>query len=135
MREDKEILDRIRNLDEFDILGFQTSDLILRLPFDLAKEFLKPEAKEEEWKQYPRDRESLIKEMLEYMPFAWEKANNDRGISAARSMAHYNSWIWLVGDDLGDMNDYQFYGKDNLVNICDHYGWDSSQWDDGIRHN
>ncbi len=34
-----------------------------------------------------------------------------------------------------DAGDYEFYGKDNLVRICDLYGWDSSQWDDGRRVN
>ena len=50
-------------------------------------------------------------------------------------MCHYMAWVWLAGDDLGDLTDYQYYGKDNLVKICDHYGWDSSQWDDGERTN
>ena len=135
MRTDAEILNRIAGLKDNDFLGFETLDLLVRLPFDLAKDFLKPEAKPEDWKQAPRDRESLVKEMQNYMPFAWEKVNDGRGISAYRSMAHYNSWIWLAGDDLGDMNDYEFYGKDNLVKICKHYGWNYVQWDDGERNN
>lgn len=134
-RTDSEIVARIESVKDEDFLGFEISDLILRLPFDAAKPYLIPDAKPGDWHPSPRDRESLIVEMLEYMPFAWDKANNERGISASRSMSHYTSWIWLAGDDLGDLSDYEYYGKDNLVRICNHYGWDSSQWDDGRRVN
>ena len=138
MRTDQEILDRIEvvNLAGRDWLRTERTDLISRLPHEAAKRFLKPEfAAPDEWVQSPRDRESLIAEMAEYMPFAWDKANNGRGISAGRSLSHFSAWIWLAGDDLGDLNDYEFYGKDNLARICAHYGWDSRQWDDGERHN
>lgn len=73
--------------------------------------------------------------MLDYMEFAWDKANNGRGISAMRSMHHYMAWTWMLGDDLGNLLDYQYYGKDNLVKICKHYGWDHAKWDDGVRRN
>ena len=133
MRTDQEIIDRINARKEADFFGFELTDLLIRLPFELAKPFLNPDVKGEDWKVQPRDRDSVLKEMLEYMPFAWGKANNCRGLSAVRSMCHYMAWVWLAGDDLGDLTDYQYYGKDNLVKICDHYGWDSSQWDDGER--
>jgi hypothetical protein len=131
MRTDQEIIDRINARKEADFFGFELTDLLIRLLFELAKPFLNPDVKDEDWKVQPRDRDSVLKEMLEYMPFAWDKANNCRGLSAGRSMCHYMAWVWLAGDDLGDLTDYQYYGKDNLVKICDHYGWDSSQWDDG----
>jgi len=136
MRTDDEIIERVRSIKDRDFFGFEIGDLVSCLPFDKAKEFLNADAKEEDWGEvYAHDRESMLKQMLDYMPFAWKKANNGRGLSAGRSMAHYNAWIWLAGDDLGDMSDYQFYGKDNLVKICDHYGWDAKQWDDGVREN
>lgn len=135
-RTDEEILARIEARKSEDFFGFERNDLVLRLPFDKAKPFLKDGATEADWPtQAPRDRESVIAEMLEYMPFAWEKANNFRGISAGRSMHHYMAWTWLAGDDLGDLLRYEFYGKDSLVRICQHYGWDPSQWDDGVRSN
>ena len=135
MRTDEEILARIEEIESEDFLGFARSDLIVCLPFDKAKKFLKEDVKESDWEVQPHDRESILKTMLDYMPFAWEKANDFRGISASRSMSHYGAWIWLAGDDLGDLSDYQFYGKDKLVMICDHYGWDYAQWDDDIRLN
>jgi hypothetical protein len=137
MRTDEEIVARIEALKDTDYFGFDTADLIVRLPFDLAAPYLNPDVKAEEWNGnvQPRDRESLIAGMLDYMPFAWEKANNARGLSASRTMSHYASWVWLAGDDLGDLTEYEYYGKDNLRRICDHYGWDADQWDDGERYN
>lgn len=135
MRTDDEILARIEAVKAEDWMGTQISDLIVRLPFAKAQPYLKPEATEDDWKVMPRDRESVLAEMLDYMPFAWDKANNERGLSAGRSMDHYSAWVWLAGDDLGDLREYQFYGKDNLRRICAHYGWDADQWDDGRRVN
>lgn len=135
MRTDDEILARIKEREPMDPFGFATSDYVCCLSFDAAKPFLIDHATASDWTQLPRDRESVVARMLEYMPFAWERANNCRGLSAGRSMERYMAWTWLAGDDFGDLTDYQFYGKDNLVRICNHYGWDSSQWDDGIRTN
>lgn len=138
MRTNQEILDRIEERKDIDVFGFETSDLIARLDFELAKEFLNPEHRDglkEQWEPLPRDRESILAQMLDYMPFAWGKANDERGLSASRSMFHYMAWVWLAGDDLGELTDYEFYGKDNLVKICEHYGWDHTRWDDGVRTN
>lgn len=136
-RTDEEIVARIAKLESSgtDWLGTERSDLIMRLPFNTAKPFLKDDAKEEEWEQLPRDRNSVLKEALEYMPFAWDKANGCRGLSAGRSLNHYSAWAWLVKEDFGDLSDYEFYGKPQLVEICNRFGWDSSKWDDGIRSN
>ena len=135
VRADEEILARIEQVKPNDWLGTQTNDLVMVLPFAAAKPFLKDDAVEGDWSPEGRARDCVLVRMLEYMPFAWEKANNERGLSAGRSMDHYTSWIWLLGDDLGDLTEYQFYGKDNLVRICEQYGWDHSQWDDGERSN
>lgn len=126
---------RISEVEDRDFFGFERNDLIGTLPFENAKQFLKDGVASESWKPTSRSRESVLAEMLDYMPFAWEKANGGRGISASRSMSHYSAWVWLAGDDLGDLTEYQYYGKDNLRRICEHYGWDADKWDDGIRVN
>jgi hypothetical protein len=135
MRTDEEILARIESVKDADWMGTQTNDLIARLPFEKAQPHLWSAAKAEDWTIEPRDRNALLAQMLDYMPFAWDKANNKRGLSAGRSMDHYSAWTWLAGDDLGDLSTYSHYGKDNLCRICRHYGWDASQWDDGARTN
>lgn len=135
MRTDEEIVARIKSLESADFLGWETNDLLICLPFEAAKPFLKSETLAADWSPLPRDRESVVARMLEYMPFAWEKANGCRGISASRSMSHFSAWVWLAGDDFGDLGDYEHYGKGNLRRICEHYGFDASQWDDGVRVN
>ena len=135
MRTDEEILAKIKELKESerDFFGFIATNLLIRLPFEKARPFSEYEG--DKWTSAPRDRESILEEMRDYMPFAWDKANNCRGLSAARSLDHYQAWTWLAGDDLGDFSEYEYYGKDHLARICDYYGWDYSKWDDGVRKN
>lgn len=135
IRTDDEIVARIKELEADDFFGWERGDLLNCLPFETATQFLKEGATPEGWKVLPRDRVSVVARMLDYMPFAWEKAKDCRGISASRSMSHFSAWTWLIDDDFGDLQDYEYYGKDNLVKICKHYGWDASQWDDGRRVN
>ena len=33
------------------------------------------------------------------MTFAWDKANNERNLSAGRSINHFEVWLWLLGDE------------------------------------
>lgn len=137
MRTQKQIVDKIESIKKNDFFGFQTSDLVFHLEYEHAKQYLNEGVTADQWKQMSPDRDSILKEMQDYMPFAWDKANNFRGLSAGRSMSHYMAWVWLAGDEanFGDLEDYEYYGKDNLVRICKFYGWDSSQWDDGVRSN
>jgi len=136
-RSQDEIVAEIERIKDEDFFGFKIGDLIGYLDYGHAKQYLKPEATAEDWKQSPSDRESILKQMEEYMEFAWGKANDERGISAGRSLAHYTVWVWMIGDQdrFGDLERYQYYGKDNLRTICDAYGWDADNWDDGRRVN
>ena len=133
MKTDQEILERIEYVKSIDPFGFAASDLIIRLPFDVAKPFLKDDADPTAWKQLPRDKQSVLSEMHEYMDFAWEKANNNRGISAWRSLAHYSAWLWLAGytEAADALTDYDQYGKPQLRAICEFFEWDWQSRDDG----
>ena len=134
MRTDAEILARIETVKErgLDWLGTQRWDLVLRLPYELAKPYLKEGVGEEDWKPSPRDEEAVRAEMHDYMDFAWDKANNRRGISAGRSLAHMAAWLWLVGlNEAADaMDHYDYYGKPHLRAICEHFDWNWRKWDD-----
>ncbi len=137
-RTQEEIISRIKEVEATDFLGFKRNDLLMYLDFEHAKPFLLPEATEESWTTLPSDRDSVLKQMAGYMEFAWNKANNCRGISAGRTMSHYSVWVWMIGDEeiFGDLEDYQFYGKDHLCAICNHYGWDDAEeFDNGERVN
>jgi len=136
MRTDDEIIDKMAEVKAYDWLGTIRSDLVRFLPFDRAKNFLVDTVKPEDWTPEPRTTEHITKVMLNYMPFAWNKANNCRGISASRSLNHYEAWLWLLGDPLANkLRNYEHYGKEKLIAICEKYGWDWKQWDDGERVN
>jgi hypothetical protein len=129
-----EILKRIEEVKENDAFGYQTTDLIEYLEFEGAKKFLNPEVGEDEWKPQEKTPREV---MIDYMDFAWKKANDKRGLSASRSMDHYTSWLWLDGDEElhQTLANYEFYGKPQLVKICEYLGLDPSKYDDGVREN
>lgn len=135
-----EIIARIAERRAQDIFGFETFDYVQYLPFEDAKPLLVENAAPEKWTQLPLTREAVLKQMHDYMDFAWGKANGQRGLSAGRSISHYTAWTWLAGDrELSEWTDseenYFHYGKPILQHICEHYGWDWKQWDDGVRNN
>lgn len=135
-RTQEQIVERVRTQSQRDPFGMTGMDLLEWLDFEHAKEFLKPEVTAEQWagREQP---EPIRDQMIKYMDFAWEKANNCRGLSAGRSLNHYNNWLWLLGEDqlAESMLKYEHYGKENLRRVCEFLGLDASKWDDGVRVN
>ena len=135
-RTQQEILNRIEYVKSRDVLGFEGSDLIEFLDFENAKEYLKEEyvkkveAGSEKWEQ--PNPVSLIKE---YLPFAWDKANNCRGLSAERSLCRFAAWLWMDGVEEEEIKplveDYSYYGKPELVKISEKYGVNWKELDNG----
>jgi hypothetical protein len=130
-----EIVARLKELRERDYFGFQSSDLLSYLPWDKAKDFLKEGSDEGAWRaEYPIFKPPL-KAVLDYLPFAWDKANNMRGLSAMRSLEHIQAWLWLAGipgKALSDyFDDYEYYGKPQLVFTSQFVGFDWQKVDDG----
>ena len=139
MRTQDEIGARVGERQEMDMLGFEWHEYLPYLDFEHAKEYLKPEITTETWSGgKPIDVDALKAEMIDYVPFAWEKANGFRGISASRSLSHFLAWFWLLGEnEMVEMldSDYEFYGKDQLRDITGWLGLDPDKFDDGVRQN
>lgn len=140
MRTQDEIAARVRERMDADFLGFEWHEYLNYLDLEHAREFLKPGAEitAEEWEYEPVDAEKLRARILDYLPFAWDKANGFRGISASRSLSHFTAWFWLMGEDamaeaMG--RHYEFYGKAQLVQVTQWLGLDPAQFDDGVRRN
>jgi len=134
MRTQEEILERIEKRRKDDFLNFEWPYYLDALTFENAKQYLKDEVTEADIHMKTED--EIRAEAIDYMEFAWEKANKCRGISANRSISHYIAWMWLLGyDDTELWRDYEYYGKPQLVEICELLGLDHKQWDDGIRTN
>jgi len=137
MRSQDEIVNRYKTISPKDLFGFESDEYIPYLDYEHAKEYLKEGTTEEDWNasMETRDPHTVMKD---YMGFAWEKANDCRGISASRSIQHYVAWLWLADDnDLWETitSNYEHYGKPQLIQICNYLNIDPSQYDDKIRTN
>ena len=132
VRTPSQILQRVEAIADDDWLGTQRNDLINALPFDEAKKFLKPEVTAEQWEA--RKCKPPMQKVSEYLPFAWDKANGNRGISAGRSLDHMKAWLWLAGHDellKQHFEHYEHYGKFQLVIASELVGFDWRAHDDG----
>jgi hypothetical protein len=106
-----------------DIFGI-TADYLIYLSYEGAKEVI-PDLKEDVFNKVKKEytAENVIKEIIDYLPFAFEKAYGQRGISANRSMEHFKAWTWLLGagdsfnyiEDWDD--DYHSYGVPKLIKL------------------
>jgi hypothetical protein len=130
-----EIVARIEEVGPQDIFGHQVNDLVEFLPYDRAIRFLKEGITSEDWGA--RRQETPAELVRDYLPFAWEKANECRGLSAGRSLEHMKAWLWLDGLDkvLPRLSNYDCYGKGQLVLISEIYGYDWYSVDNGVWTN
>lgn len=127
-RTQEEIVARIQEISNTsrDPFGFEVGNLIERLDYEHAKDFLNDGVTKDEWEASIANLLPVRETMIDYLSFAWEKANDERGLSAYRSLAHYTSWLWLDGDDhlWKTLEHYTDYGKPQLISICNYLGVD-----------
>lgn len=125
MRSYEEIVEKVRKDQLEAVLSFAAEVLVPYLPFEYAKEFLKPEVTVETWKNTEYTRENVLADMRGYMEFAWGKVRDHRGLSAGRSVDKMALWVWLLGDDLAEMKalPYKNYGAPRLKWVCEQYGF------------
>lgn len=125
IRTQDEIVERIRLREPKDYFGFEIGEYIAYLDFEHAKEFLKEGTTAEEWNEAIKTRLPPKEAMIDYMPFAFEKAHGQRGISANRSIGHMIAWAWLINDGWATKietaygADYRDYGLHILRMICE----------------
>lgn len=82
-----------------------------------------------------RDRESVLLEMCEEMPYAWGQANHLTANTARGNYHRTLAWIWLAGDDdllIRVERSYSYHGKPQLREICEYYAWDWRPMDDDL---
>lgn len=144
MRTQKEIKKRLIKTHKSDMFGFEWYEYLKALNKTTAKTLIGTILKEDtdltnwnDWKPTFKNNTDIKKQCIEYMPFAWEKANTFRGISSFRSLEHYKAWLWMIGENKFDniSAGYEYYGKDNLRRICKFLKLDADKWDDGVRLN
>lgn len=132
----EQIVARINERQGDDVFGFEWGEYLRALDFEHAKSFLKDGVTADEWTPDIMNVGDARKVMADYLSFAFDKANNCRGISANRSVMHYIAWTWLAGDaDFSKKlaqsmsDDYRYYGKPQLVMVAEHYGLDWRKYD------
>lgn len=140
MRTQQEIVDRIEVRKEHDFLGFEVGEYVNFLDYDHAQPYLKVGVTPDQWAKVRSSCADIKNIMADYMEFAWDKAKNCRGISAVRSIMHYQAWLWIEGSTeamnlIDDIADYSAYGKPELRKICRFLGIDADKYGDGIRVN
>lgn len=80
---------------------------------------------EEDWahtvKEYNRD--NVLMSMKDYLPFAFEKAREERGLSASRSIQKMRTYLFMLNDIelCSEIEDYTDYGLPQLEKISTKY--------------
>lgn len=131
-RTEEQILARLEEVKGQDFFGFKTEVLVLFLTFENVKPYLNDDVTEEKWEEI-RPKGTPAEQGAEYLPFAIGKIEDERGISANRSVQKFAEWAWLDGqDDLAEQIDdeanYGWYGDQAVRLYADHYGL---QWTRG----
>lgn len=128
MKTAEQIKEKIKNGGfDTDIFGLATMDLVKALPFENAKEFLKEEFVNSpnatnEWTYYKNDDE-VLDEIKNYVDFAQEKIDDERGLSADRSCQHFIAWFWLIDEQFSNKliatynYNYEPYGQPLLNKV------------------
>ena len=98
------------------------------------------ESGKETWNPKPYNKQSVTNQIKSYLEFAWDKANNMRGLSAARSMMHFSNWFYMFGNEdtdilVRELLEYEYYGKPWLAIISELFDIDWSSLDDGCWAN
>jgi hypothetical protein len=133
LRTQEEISQKIEEYaKEPNLFDFRPEVLIQHLGWDLAKKYLTDEylskvEKGEEKYDYITDIKVVVKDFLDYMVFAWGKAEDERGLSASRSIQKLSAWLWLLNRDdlvtvITDDNLYNPYGSPALIEVCNQIG-------------
>lgn len=122
MRTQDEIVAHLTEVQERgeDLFGVEQDALIMALTFENAKPFLIATATEEQFAEAACQTDEAVKaEAIKYLDFAWMKANDERSLSASRSISHYMGWLWLICSDADYQRfvdtEYGWYGKTQLA--------------------
>lgn len=125
MRSAEEIIKYIEDKKSEDLFNVILYDCAKCLSFEAARRYLNEDVTADAWDVFCcRSDKDIINEIISYLPFAYNKAENERGLSAIRSINHMQAWFYCLGDD--DMtskiekmltDDYAPYGMPILKEI------------------
>jgi len=121
-RTTEEIISRLQGR-ETPVIDFGAMQLAAALPYEDAEPYLREDVTQEEFEEVAPTEgppSQWAKGQIEsYLDFAIEKAENERGLSAMRSVQKMREWVWLLGDqevyDAFEEADYNPYGLPKLA--------------------
>jgi len=82
------------------------------------------------WEAEDFTEENVRKRLAEDVAFGFDKALNQRGISASLMHAVVMMWMWVLDDDLQHCSDYAQYGLPLLKKVAVKYGLPNPIGDD-----
>lgn len=112
--------------------GRDISRLASFVPEDQLKDFgleIKEEAKGT-WKHIEFTRENVIEQLKDDVAFGFEKALNQRGISAGMMHEVVKMWNWILEEGLEDFDEYAMYGLPTFKATALKYGFENPIGDD-----
>lgn len=127
----EEILEKL-GVDDF--FGNKTAVFMDYLDFEDVKKFYKQEYVEKiekgevEKPQGITDIYETVQDMLDYLIFGYDKALDERGLSAGRTIEKLSAWLWLLGRDdlrrlISDDELYNPYGMPALIALTESLGF------------
>jgi len=75
-------------------------------------------------------KENLLIQLKRDLEFAFEKALDQRGISASCMYVVVKMWLWILEDELSECEEYAQYGLPLLKKVAVKYGFDNPIGDD-----
>jgi len=105
------------------------------LSFDMLGSFgleLKEGVTEEEWNKDIKEftRENILEKLEKDVAFGFEKALNQRGISAGLMYEVVQMWNWILEEGLEDFDGYPMYGLPLFKATAVKYGFENPIGDD-----
>ena len=141
MRTDKEIVERLKEIESNDEYGFERNYLLEYLSFSHAKPFLKEGVTEEEWDNVrPKsDEDSLVNRIEEHLEVAWFMANNRRTLQCKKSLSLLRALTWMKRDGLFPIllseEKFRYHGKPQFAILSNSFleitSWrdlDNGEW-------
>lgn len=114
--------------EDNDMFGFAKEVYLEHMAWDEAKqhyndEYVKSVEDGAEPNTQVTDVMEAAQDFLDYMVFAWMKAEDERGISASRSIVKLSAWLKVLGrNDLSELIEseglYNPYGAPALIAVC-----------------
>jgi len=136
----KQMVDKIKNkeYESQTIDGRDLGRLFRFFTFDEAKAtgMLKEDADPKNWGEVTEwTKENILKQLKDDVDFGFEKALDQRGLSAGSMYEVVKMWMLILEDELFNFDEYAQYGLPLFKAVAVKYGFDNPIGDDEGNEN